>query len=485
MPVRTGRQYLEGLRSQAREVWLAGERVGDVTAHAGLASGARAIAALYDMQCEPNLREIMTYRSPSTGQPVGLSFIIPRTQDDLVRRREMMLRWARATCGMMGRSPDFMNVTFAAWAASADYFGRGRPQFADNMRRYYEHIRENDLVLTHALINLQKSRNVSGLYNLEEGTALNCVRETDAGIVVRGARILATLGPFADEIAVYSPRVPLHTDGHNPFALNFAIPCGSKGLRFLCRDSFDQGRSGFDYPLSSRFDEMDCVVFFDDVLVPWERVFLLGDVELLNRTGVETNFSAHSAHQGAVKNLAKCEFVLGVALLMTETLGNAQVPHTESYVGELMLTTSLMKACLRAAEADAKLDQWGVMCPDPVLIESTRNLFMTAYPRMIEILHLLGSSSFMITPSRADLESPVAADIAQYLATDNSTAHDRVRLFRLASDLAISAFGNRQVLYERFYASDPLSRARALAAIFPKREIKEHVLDFLRRDDDI
>jgi 4-hydroxyphenylacetate 3-monooxygenase len=313
---------------------------------------------------------------------------------------------------------------------------------------------------------------------------LHCVRETEAGIIVRGARILATLGPFADEIAVYSPRVPLHTDGHNPFALSFAIPCGTKGLRFLCRDSFDQGRSRFDHPLSSRFDEMDCVAFFDDVLVPWERVFLLGDVDLLNRTGMETNFSAHSAHQGAVKNLAKCEFVLGVALLMTETLGNAHVPHSESYIGELMLTTSLMKACIRGAEADAKLDRWGVMCPDPVMIESTRNLFMTAYPRMIEILHLLGSSSFMITPSKADLDSPLAGDIDQYLATDKSTAHDRVGLFRLASDLAISSFGSRQVLYERFYASDPLSRARALAAIYPKSEAMQRVRDFLRRDND-
>ena len=484
MPARTGREYLEGLRSQEREVWLGGERVHDVTTHPALASGARAIASLYDMQSEPQLKDMMTYRSPTTGSPVGLSFIIPRTQDDLVRRREMMLRWARATCGMMGRSPDFMNVTFAAWAASADYFARGRPQFGDNMRRYYEHIRDNDLVLTHALINLQRSRTTSGLYNLEEGTALHCVRETDAGIIVRGARILATLGPFADEIAVYSPRVPLHTDGHNPFALSFAIPCGTKGLRFLCRDSFDQGRSRFDYPLSSRFDEMDCVVFFDDVLVPWERVFLLGDVDLLNKTGIETNFSAHSAHQGAAKNLAKCEFVLGVALLMTETLGNAHVPQAEAYIGELMLTTSLMKACMRGAEADAKLDRWGVMCPDAVMIESTRNLFMTAYPRMIEILHLLGSSSFMITPSKADLDGPLSREIDQYLATDKSTAHDRVRLFRLASDLAISSFGSRQVLYERFYASDPLSRARALAAIYPKSEAMRRVLDFLKRDDD-
>jgi len=205
----------------------------------------------------------------------------------------------------------------------------------------------------------------------------------------------------------------------------------------------------------------------------------LGDVELLNKTGIATNFSAHSAHQGAAKNLAKCEFVLGVALLMTETLGNANVPHTESYIGELMLTTSLMKACIRGAEADAKLDRWGVMCPDPVMIESTRNLFMTAYPRMAEILELLGSSSFMIVPSEADFQSPIAPDIEQYLATDTASARDRVKLFRLAWDVAGSAFGSRQVLYERFFASDPLTRARALGAIYPKDEVMERVRDLL------
>jgi 4-hydroxyphenylacetate 3-monooxygenase len=124
-----------------------------------------------------------------------------------------------------------------------------------------------------------------------------------------------------------------------------------------------------------------------------------------------------------------------------------------------------------------------VMCPDSVTIESTRNLFMTAYPRMIEILQLLGSSSFMITPSEADFNGPLAGDIEQYLATDNTSARDRVRLFRLAWDVAGSSFGSRQVLYERFFASDPLTRARALAAIYPKGEAMERVLAFLQRDD--
>jgi 4-hydroxyphenylacetate 3-monooxygenase len=483
MAARTGQEYLKGLQAQPREIWLRGERIADVTTHPALCNGARTIAALYDMQHDTALREEMTYVSPSSGSRVGLSFIIPRTRAELEQRRVMMLHWARRSCGMMGRSPDFMNVTFAAWAGAAEFFGKNRPEFATNIRRYYEYIRENDLTLTHALINLQRSRTVTGVPNLEDASALHVVRETDAGIVVRGARILATLGPLSDEIAVYSPRLARMAEGHSPYALNFAVPCGTPGIKFLCRDSFDLGRSHFDHPLGSRFEEMDCVVFFDDVFVPWERVFLLGDVEMINTTATTTHSTRHSAHQGAAKNVAKCELVLGIALLMTETLGNAHLPHSEERLGELIMYTELMKACMRAAEADAELDEWGVMCPAQMPIETTRNLFMTAYPRMVEILQLLGSSSFMIVPSEADFRSPLAPAIEQYLATDTATARDRVKLFRLAWDIAGSAFGSRQVLYERFFASDPLTRARALLAQYPKEEVTARVREFLEHDE--
>ena len=455
MGVRSGRQYLAGLREQEREVWLGGERVRDVTTHPGSRAAPARSPRSTTCSAIPSLRDQMTYVSPSSGEPVGLSFIIPRTREDLERRSAMMLNWARATCGMMGRSPDFMNVTYAAWAGAAEFFAQGPPgirrehgavlRIHPRKRPDPDPFADQSAAQPHA----------SGVFNLQQGTALEVVRETDAGIVVRGARILATLGPLADEIGVYSPRMGRHTESHSPFALSFAIPCGTPGLKFLCRDSFDQGRSHFDQPLGSRFEEMDCIVFFDDVMVPWERVFLLGDVDRLNATAHATHSSVHSAHQGAAKNLAKCEFVLGTALLMTQTLGNGHLPQVEERIGELMLTTQLTRACIRAAEADAKLDEWGVMCPDPLMAESPRNLFMNAYPRMIEILQLLGSSSFMLTPSEADFNGPLKADIEQYLATDTTPARDRVKLFRLAWDLAGNAFGSRQVLYERFFASDP------------------------------
>lgn len=484
MPARTGQDYIKGLQEQPREVWLDGQRIADVTTHPALCHGVRSIAALYDMQHDAKLRDEMTYRSPTSGHPVGLSFIVPKSLDDVQRRGRMMLHWARASCGMMGRSPDFLNVNFAAWAAASDYFARNRPEFKTNIERYYEYIREHDLTLTHALINLQRQRSPLGGQHLSEDTALRVVRETDAGIIVKGSRVLATLGPISDEIAVYSPRLRKMSEGSSPYALNFSIPCGTPGVRFLCRESFDLGRSHFDHPLGSRFEEMDAVVFFDNVLVPWERVFLLGDVDLVNDTAVATHSHVHTAHQGAAKNIAKSELMLGVALLMAETLGSTQVPHVQERLAELMVHAEVMRASLRAAEVDATLDRWGVMCPAGLPLEVIRTLFMNVYPRMVEILQLMGSSSFMIIPSEADFQSALKPEIEQYLATDSASARERVKLFRLAWDMACSAFAGRQVLYERFFAGDPLNRAQFLYSIYPKGPLMERVREFLARGEE-
>jgi 4-hydroxyphenylacetate 3-monooxygenase len=169
---------------------------------------------------------------------------------------------------------------------------------------------------------------------------------------------------------------------------------------------------------------------------------------------------------------------------MAETLGSTQLPQVQERLAELMTHTEVMKASLRAAEADAQIDRWGVMCPAGLPLEVIRTLFMNVYPRMVEILQLLGSSSFMIIPSEADFQSELSPAIEQYLATDTASARDRVKLFRLAWDIACSAFGSRQVLYERFFAGDPLNRAQFLYNIYPKEPVMQWVRDFLARDDD-
>ena len=483
MPTRTGAQYLAGLRAQPREVHLGGQRVEDVTTFPGLAGGARSVAALYDMQHEPALRDAMTYLSPTTGERVGLSFITPKTTDDLVRRRVMMSRWARTSYGMMGRTPDFLNVSIMAMAGAGDYFARNRPEFKDNIIRYYELVREQDLVLTHTLVNLQRNRAPLGT-PLEDQTdvALSVVRETSEGLVVRGARVLATLGPLADEIAVYparSHRLPGTALDRHAFA--FAIPCATPGLSFLCRESFDLGRSSFDHPLGARFEEMDAIVFFDDVRVPWERVFLYGDAALCNNASMATSQYCHSGHQVVTKNVAKCEFVLGLASLVVKTLGSGSLPHVQAMVAEMIENLEVTKALLGAAEVHAELDQWGVMCPSRAPLTVARNLFIRMYPRMAEIIQLLGSSSLMALPAEADLTGPLAADIARYLETDTASARDRVQLFHLAWDVACSAFGARQVLYERFFMGDAVRNASILYNTYDVEPLIAEVRRFLAR----
>lgn len=482
MPARTGAQYLQRLREHPPALYLHGERVQDVTTHPGLRNGVHTLARLYDMQHDPALRDVMTYVSPTTGDRVGLSFLQPTTHQDLERRRTMMRHWARASCGMMGRTPDFLNVSLMAMAAAGDYFGANRPAFKQHIQRYYEYVREHDLVLTHTLVNLQRNRSPQGT-GLDDTTdiALSVIKETDAGIVVHGARVLATL-PLADEIAVYparSHRLPGGAPERTSFA--FAIPCDTPGLSFLCRESFDLERSHFDHPLGSRFEEMDAIALFDHVLVPWERVFLLGDVERCNNMAMQTRQYAHSGHQVVTKNVVKCEFILGLANLMVQTLGSGQLPQVQQMLAEIIENLEVTKACLRAAEADAQLDQWGVMCPAEFPLMVARQLFIRMYPRMAEILHLLGSSSLMALPTEADLHGPLAAAIHHYLETDTASATQRVKLFRLAWDTCCSAFASRQILYERFFQGDQFRNVILLNSLYDKQPMTAWVQAFLEQ----
>ena len=198
-----------------------------MTNHPGLRNGVLSVASLYDMQHEPSLIDQMTYSSPDSGDRVGLSFITPGSIGDLERRRGMMYRWAAASAGMMARTPDHLNVTIMAMASAGTYFGQNRPEFEDNIRCYYKLIWEQDLVLTHSLLNPQRRRFTSPRVadTVAEEVALRVVRKTDTGIVVRGCRILATLGPISRD-----SRLP-----HPPTGPSTGCRAICHGLRYSLR----------------------------------------------------------------------------------------------------------------------------------------------------------------------------------------------------------------------------------------------------------
>jgi 4-hydroxyphenylacetate 3-monooxygenase len=209
---------------------------------------------------------------------------------------------------------------------------------------------------------------------------------------------------------------------------------------------------------------MDAVVVFEDVHIPWESVLLYRDVERCNAAHARTGAVVGMAHQVVVKNIAKAEFVLGLASLLVDTIGAEGFQHIHEKLAELWVSLETMRALLRAAEADAALDEWGVMRPAWNPLDAARNLFPKLYPRMVEILQQIGASGLVAMPTEQDLAGPLAEDIRKYYQAARADAFERIPLFKLAWDTAISAFAGRQVLYERFFFGDPVRMAGALVA---------------------
>ncbi|MBI4641697.1 MAG: 4-hydroxyphenylacetate 3-monooxygenase, oxygenase component [Candidatus Tectomicrobia bacterium] len=483
MPARTGEQYIDRLKAKPPNLWIRGERVKDPTEHPAFRNVTRSVAALYDMQHDPTLVEEMTYPSPTTGERVGISFLHPKIGEDLARRSRMMKRWADYSLGMLGRSPDYLNVALMACASASDYFAQNDPRHGENIRAYYELVRENDLCLTHALTNPQVNRAAGVTGQPEPYIPVGVVSQNKNGVVVRGARMLATL-PVADEIMIFPSTLIRAEEGAEKYALAFAIPTSTPGLTFLCRESLDLGRPQTDHPLGSRFEEMDAMVIFDDVLVPWERIFILGDIELCNNLFKETNAVLHMAHQVVVNKIAKTEAILGVSMLMVETVGADQFPHVQEKIAEMITYLEALRAFRRTSEVDASLDRYGVMCPARGPLDASRNLYPRLYPRIIEIVQLLGASGLILLPSTEDLNSEVAPYIDRYLQGRSVTARERIPLFRLAWDLSVSAFGARQVLYERFFFGDPVRMMSTLYQVYDKEPYKELIRRFLDRNSE-
>jgi len=458
---RRGEQVLERLRARPPTIWYRGELVRDVTQHPAFRGGAHTLAALYDLQWRQP--ELSLYDSPVSGHKVARSFMMPKTHAELVSISAAMRIWADATHGMMGRVPDYLNRALTGYAAGAGFLAEADPRFGANAVRYHEYLREHDLCLTHTLIPPQANRAASSAKQADPFLAARVKEETDAGIVIRGCRMLATL-PISDELMVFPSTLLKNTAEDAPYAFGFCIPNDAQGLRFICRESLDYGRSHFDHPLGSRYEEMDAVVVFDDVFVPWENVFLYRDVERCNQAYARTGAVAHMTHQVIVKNIAKSEFLLGLAAALVNAIGVEVFQHIQEKLAEIWINLETMKAFLRAAEIDAALDEWGVMRPAWNPLDAARNLYPRLYPRMVEIIQQIGASGLVAMPTEADVRGPLREDIKKYYQAARAEAYDRIPLFRLAWDTAVSAFGSRQVLYERFFFGDPVRMAGALVA---------------------
>jgi 4-hydroxyphenylacetate 3-monooxygenase oxygenase component len=472
MAARSGAQYLEGLRD-GREVWYSGERVSDVTTHPVFAAGAQSIARLYDLQHAPEYSDILTYPSPKTGARVGISFLMPRREEELVQRRTMMEVWAAASCGMLAQSPDYMNIGIMSLAAAHDVLAKADPRFGVHALRYYEICREQDRCLARLVPTAWPQTPMASASLTDTLPSLQVVAQTSAGLIARGACMLATFAPFADDLVVYGGTALQPGEGAR--ALVCAVPMASPGVSLVCRESAGQMGSHFDHPLASRFEVMDCIVLFDNVLIPWERVFLHSNVELYNRLESSVRFFWQVGHQVVTRQIAKTILLLGIAHLLSETSGLAGLLHMQEKLGEIVTYLETLRSCLRRAEVDAVMGANGVLYPQGDAIHAALRLFPMVYPRLIEILQLLGAGGYMMMPSAGDLASPLAGAITQCYQGATGSATTRMQLFRLAWDIVGESFGARQQLYERYSAGDPAHMMAARYLDYDKTAAVERV----------
>lgn len=482
MPAKTGQQYIDRLKQANNNVYIHGERVDDVTEHPAFKNVINSMAKLYDLQYEKP--EKMLYTSPTTGEKVGKTFMQPKTIDDLIERREAIMEWQHFTGGLMGRSPDYLNADVMAMGAANEFFAEGDPMFAENAKKYAEYARENDLSLTHTLIHPQVNRAKAQHEQKDANVALHLVEKREEGIIVDGVRLLATQGGITDEILVFPSTVKKSGEKDDPYSLAFAIPNNTPGLKFISRETFDDGGNHWDHPLSSRFEEGDTIVTFDHVLVPWDRVFVCENSSICNRAFGETNAVNHMSHQVIAKGIKKTEFVLGVVLSVMDAIGIDGFQHVKDKGTEIMLALETMKSHLYRAEHNAKLDKWGMMTPDFDALDAARNWYPRVYPRFAEILRILGASGMMGIPTMADYENEEIGPIL-HRATQgkNLEGYERVQLFRLAWDLTMSAFGSRQTHYEYYFFGDPIKMGMSYFDNYEKDPYKEMVRDFLNRTD--
>jgi 4-hydroxyphenylacetate 3-monooxygenase len=449
--MRTGAEYLRSLQD-GRAVFLDGERVADVTSHAAFRGAARSLARLFDIAAAPENRERMTFPSPTTGAPVLRAWQIPHTHADLRARRLFSETWAEATFGLMGRTPDHVAGFFCGYAATPRLFAAAGQQFADNAVRFYERARDEHLYLSYAIVPPQIDRSKPAHKQSDPALHAGVVKERDDGIVIAGAQQLATGGIFSDylHLSCIHPLQP----GDENYANGLVVPIGAPGLKLYSRRAFaGAATNGFDYPLTSRFDESDSYVIFDNVFVPWEQVYIYRNLDICRDQWWKTPAHLYGNHQAQVRYVTKLRFMTGLAKRMNEMTGNDAQPPVQIVMGELSALASVYESMLLAQEVASTIDADGVLWPARTTLYSAMALQSELNGRMLEIIRELAGSAMIALPSsRVDFDNPeMAPDIERYMRSGSMDARARVKLMRLIWDFLGSEFGSRHQQYEKFY----------------------------------
>ena len=447
---KTGADHIASLRD-GRTVYIDGALVEDVTEHDAFRNSVRSAAALYDFQARPENLELMTFAPNGSNRRINRSWQKPRNYEEMVRRRKAMQAWAGVSCGFFGRSPDHLASALVGQTMGLPVFEKHGPERAKALAGYFDYASSNDLFLTYVIINPQAERG-KDWGEQDEDLVARIVDEDSGGLTIRGAKMLGTSAIMANEVFVANLQ-PLKP-GEEALAFSCALPMNAKGLRVLSRKSYEaHAVSVYDNPLSSRFDENDALMYFEDVKVPWDRVFVHRDPDMCRAQFHDTPGHAYQNYQAQIRLSVKIAFLAGLARRVTEAIGTIKIPSVSEQLGYLAAQVGMVEAMLSGMEASGtQLGEWYV--PNKHFMYSAQVLTQDLYPRVIQtIRELAGGALIMLPSSVRDFANPEMTAIIH--KTQRSAAlepEQKVKFLKAAWDAIGSEFGSRHTQYEMFYA---------------------------------
>ena len=473
----TGARYIDSLKD-GREVWLDGQRIDDVTTHPAFSGMVHELARIYDLQHTEPYRDDMTFASPDSGNRCSVSWLLPRTPDDLKRKRRNSEIWNEQCWGQLGRGPDILapyiitlyDIRDALSAVPSEHC-----DFGANVVNYHRYCMENDLFLTHALGDPQVDRSEQPQNEQrathEEEIALHVVEETAEGVIVHGGKQLATAAPISHECYV-SLSATFMRRSDPRFVLAFSIPTNSAGLKILCREPVSQGLGGYGHPLGMAYDEQDAMLFFDHVLVPWDRLFCLYDsAPILLRYQSGINFIGWA---NLCRIHERMRLMTAVATMIAEAIGVIEYREVSAKLGEMVTYTEMWRHAMDGVEATAFRTEGGLMSLGSM---SGMNIYFAQMSaRMVQLLREICGSGLIMQPSENDLASPeLRPYLERFMRGKGVDVDYKSRLFRLAHDLAVSAFGMRQEVYEYWHGGDPNRNRINLLRGYDQSDVRQRI----------
>lgn len=449
----TGAEYLESLRDE-REVYIYGERVKDVTTHPAFRNAARSMARLYDALHDKKQKATLT--SPTDTGNGGYThkyFRVNKSREDLLASREAIAQWARLSYGWMGRTPDYKAALMNTLGANHALYGK----FSDNAKRWYARAQNHVLFMNHAIVNPPVDRMKAA--DQVKDVFITIDKETDAGVIVSGAKVVATSSALTHyNFLGQNASMPIND---SDLAIMFIAPMNAPGVKLFCRASYEQMASvlgtPFDYPLSSRFDENDAIFVFDNVLIPWEDVLVHRDLDILKSFYPRSGFVAGYQFQACTRFAVKLDFLVGVIAKALRAAGSDDFRGNQAMLGEIVAYRNLFWALTDAMAGNATPWVGDTVLPNMQAGSAYRVFAGEAYGRVKEIVEKIVASSLIYLPSSAkDFANPaIEPYLKQYVRGSYGIGYkERIKIMKLLWDAIGSEFGGRHELYEINYAGN-------------------------------